>query len=885
MLKSKSVAKIIEDELNSINADEQFKILDSVGDYKGSKINGILKQGKSTITPIMNYINATVPYTLEIIVPYQCGEDRTDNIVNIVNSFIKKLNGKVKVANGGKIIFLFDTINLNEYETRATVGSSAKLGVTFVVNYSNKDVGTKYEMALLNNDFVGTINTRYFKDQEEQYKWYYNKITNAPFSELLTPNINSLVISQQRYINDIGTDTNELSMYNYAIIRETKEDGTINHYYYEVTNANVDQYNILSVDLKMDTLQTWYFNPNIEFDDCFVTKADINRFVQHPEVTNMVKFDTSIDSPLFERENIKNVTKRLVSREVIKPNRINYGGSDVNNWIEENVLGWYYLYLSSNKRFKVGGFSASWKGSEGVPETRLKPLQYLHKEWEERTGHDTDNYDNIVGTMYNTMVCVAFPVMKTNKKMYMGEVAQDSTFENPNFTSNILEFSLNGLNDFISENGTDYIYAMKFSQVCPLTHITGAILDSNRKPSEDGDLYLFGRLGEQSYKDGIDEYTYKVLLRQNTSGFDVINAVSSSPYQRPTDSIEYGMINVLVQYNINMEFDYHIGAENFEFWKTHIVGAEHDIKFNPKLLSSDYSSIVLSDSLQNGAEYDILKLGQSQQTIVYTEALTPDVTRRYIRFKCNDGYYNSQLSENLTGYVVTDDTSVILESSAYQSMLANNKNFFLQNSVNRDAELARTNIGIGGTIASSVLGIVGSAATGAVMGGGIPGAIAGVGIGIANTAVGIGTTLANSYKSQEISRINEELTVDNLKNAPNSINGAKGNVIFNSMYSEMGIVVERHEILPHEKKIVDDNINMYGMTLNRVVNIKDYDNIRRFHNYIEANIEGIKGISISNAIREDIRQRFTNGVRFWNMVDGDFVISYQKENYERWLED
>ena len=198
-------------------------------------------------------------------------------------------------------------------ETRATVGQSLILGLSFSVDYSNKDVGTKYEMALIDNEFAGTINTRYFDNQEDQMDWYDTKIetTKAGWNDLLNPNINALVLSSQRYTNDSGEDVNELLMYNYAIIRETKGNNK-KYYYYEITNANVTNANIITLDLKMDTLQTWYFDADIEFSDCMVERACIDRFIDNEDGT--VSFDCSETSPLFESEETEALPKRVVNR-------------------------------------------------------------------------------------------------------------------------------------------------------------------------------------------------------------------------------------------------------------------------------------------------------------------------------------------------------------------------------------------------------------------------------------------------------------------------------------------------------------------------------------------------------------------------------------------
>lgn len=74
-------------------------------------------------------------------------------------------------------------------------------------------------------------------------------------------------------------------------------------------------------------------------------------------------------------------------------------------------------------------------------------------------------------------------------------------------------------------------------------------------------------------------------------------------------------------------------------------------------------------------------------------------------------------------------------------------------------------------------------------------------------------------------------------------------------------------------------MNLYRYTYNQLDNIKNCDNIRHYHNYIQADITNIEGVSISNQIRDDIKNRFQQGLRFWNNDD----IQYDMENYENFL--
>ena len=851
MLKSKSVAKLIENQLNKNTKDEKFRVVYEVGSYKGTDINCVLKQGKGVIKPIANYTNVNMPYTLEVIMPVQCGEDRIDNVVDIVNEFIMAWNGKVKSIDDGKAVFLINPLEIGSYDSRATVGQSVIIKLDFNVEYSTS-VGTKYEMALITTPFeYGTQNVRKFKDFDEKDAWVKAHVqnTNAPFCEILAPNLNSLVITQQRYLNPSEVDINDLLMHNYAIIKETKVDNSVKYYCYYVTNANIDQYNMVVVDLTMDTLTTFY--DELEFGDCFINKADINRWIDNGDGT--VSFDTSVNSELFEREDVKDVSKRLVKRDVInKFNEVLYGG--INDWLNENVIGWYYVFVSSNSLIRVPNSSYK-EQSSSIAKAKLKSIVYKNKSMAE----DVPLYNVIDNSFYNTIVCCAFPLMKTNKKIYFAKVEErkdDTGLITGYSISDKLEISNKSLEYFLQDLGSDYVYSLKFSQVPPFKYVDGIFIDINNNVVQDkkGNLLLKGETKQQKFTHNGNQYSYNVLAPLYLSSGNEVEAVE----HYGTNGISYGLLNVLGQVNINIDMPYTINDVNFTFKKSEIVNSKHDLRFNPKLLSADYKGLVLSDNLQNGSEYDILKLGNKNLTITYTEALTPDITKKYIRLSGLSGYYVPEVADNLTGYVVSDDTSFIIEGSQYQSMLANNKNFFLQNSINRQNNITQTQL-------STITSLGSSLASGGI-------------IGALNNVIGISGNIANTLINNNNSRISEGLTVDNLKNAPNSINGAKGNVIFNAMYSDMGVVVEIYDILPNEKKMIDDSINMNGMTLNKVENIKKYDNMRAYHNYIQANIENIKG-NISSPIRDDIRKRFANGIRFWNVDE----ISYEKENYERWL--
>ena len=142
-------------------------------------------------------------------------------------------------------------------------------------------------------------------------------------------------------------------------------------------------------------------------------------------------------------------------------------------------------------------------------------------------------------------------------------------------------------------------------------------------------------------------------------------------------------------------------------------------------------------------------------------------------------------------------------------------------------------------------------------------------------ASGIGTA-ANTA----LELIDRSMTIDNLKSSPDQMKNANGSVIFNLFVMDIGLYVEEYSALDGDLKSANDFMDLYGFTFNTVANVKDYVNIRKYHNYVKAQLQSISG-NLSNVARQDLRQRFANGIRFWNQDN----VSYEYENYELRLEE
>lgn len=693
-------------------------------------------------------------------------------------------------------------------DTSAQPTKTSMFNITFT-DVDNGAGSVKYYLALCDTIFDNNSeNTRFFEAtstktaQQVQIEYWESKIS-CDYEQIKAPNLNSIDITSQVYKNTNNYELFDLTNKNYAIIKVEQNGTPIRYYYYFITNAQIGAQNQVLFDLKLDTIQTYIFNEDLEFSDCFISKAHLNRWIDNGDGT--VSFDGTVNSKLFEREDVQNVAKRLIRREKISLyQNITNITNEVIQWLEENVICWEYVFLDPNHGYTVGGYTTS--------------IYFL----------STRIYNSENDGWIDSQLCAScVPILKGNKRIYINPDFQgDYVFDEPQLVNQ------NAMQYFLDANsGGEFVFGIKLSSQHPFNDLASTV---TWELSDDGnDLYIGGRWSsnisttQNLGSDWSNGGTHFKNTNNNTSNVGIL-------YVREQEPSFSAQITTSFIYSYN---------------KTEIVGANKNYKWNPKLLSSDYASIEIGND--NGTfAYDAQKINKENIKILFTEPLNPDITKNYIRYEGNnEDIYITDTNQNFTGYVDNNDTSIILVTTNYQTMIANNKNYFLQNSINRVSNVANGLVSTGLNLATGNLGAAVSSTVG--------------------TAAGLFSSL-----------INEKLTVDNMKNAPSSTNNSKGNILLNFMTAKIGPYVEEYDILPNEKSVINDYMDLFGFNYNQVDNIKNIWNIRKYHNYVQANIDAISGVSMSNTARADIKQRFQNGIRFWNSDN----IQYNLENYEKWLE-
>lgn len=659
-----------------------------------------------------------------------------------------------------------------------------------------------FQAVLTNVKFdIDCRNVLYFENREAQEN-YFSVASLFSSAQSINFNAGSLIETTIIYQVQENESINDILSKNYCIIKDNNENATLKYYYYFIKNIIQDSGNQVKVWLELDIFQTYFID--IEFSDCEILKAHLNRFVDNGDGT--VSFDGRINSPLFEREDIKNVAKRLVSRNKVSlyKNITNITPEAI-KWLDENVLAWIYVYLDSSHGFNV-------KDSEGNNTTAY----FLET--------NINAFEN-AGKINTKLTAACVPIMRSGKQLrYNVNISFPETTFNLIANANILDYFLE------NNNGASYVFSMKVSPNPPFYNLRNNVSFSINE--DENILTISGSFSQNT--------STTASLGSDFSNGDLHIKITDKQNNYALLYVDNQAAAIETDFETNIKYT---------FQKSEIIGAQKNPKFNPKLLSSDFMSVNIGN--ENGNfEYDAQKLNSSKIELLYTEPFSADITKTYIRFKGKEeGLYIKETSQNFTGEVNSNDTSLVLITTAYQQMLANNKNYFLQNTINRVQNAASGLLGMGMNIATQNYGAA------------------------VSSGVGIVGGLVSSI-------INEKLTVDNLKAAPSSIQNAKGNILLNVMSSELGLIVEMFDILPNEKIIINDYMCQYGFTVNKIGNIKQFINNRKYYNYIEAEIQETSGINISRTVHERFKELFARGVRFWN-VDS---FSYDLENYEKWLE-
>ena len=674
-----------------------------------------------------------------------------------------------------------------------------------------------FKVALTNvpfdNDYRNNIRFNNRTEQENAFDIpnIFNNAISVNFNagNLLTPTIYHRVVDSNAL--------NDLLSYNYCVVENAQPNATLRYLYYFIVNSAQDSNNQIKLDLEMDLIQTYYMD--LTFGDSFIFKAHLNRFVY--DTASRVKFDTSPESKLYVREDIKNLAKRPVERKRLKFgfNQYDIPSEDLTEVLDSMVYCWVYIYCYQ----KDGGYKF-W-----LRNTEADTISYTAT-----TKFDIDDLQPFAYT--NPYIVFCYPIYKNTTNKIRFNNTLDSTRP-------VVTISEDGFNKFLNENGGEVnIISIKLSILPPF--IIGQYIKGSDWDIDSNGITFFKRIPS-------DNNSFKNLLFY-LSDFSGDNQGLIGVYNQRIDGIsvfsqDIDMSQYASGYGVEMSFN-----------KSEIIDSDYNEKYNPKLLSYDFKHLSLTNDISN-YDYDILKLGTENNilSVGYSEVLNPDITRGYARIIINGGVYNLAFNNNFRGLVFSQDNSQPYSVNNLESFMSQNKNFYTQRGLDASASYMSG-------ITNTLVGI------------------------ITNSPSGITGGLNSIYKTTT-DLINSNLTLDNMRSAPEQVKNANGTALLNLGVNELALYLDLYSALPSEIKIAADSMNVYGFNYNQYDNIKNVDNIRKYFNYVRADVETITApINISNKIHNKLRDIFRTGIRLWNWIDGktfNNLFDYSKENYENWLEE
>lgn len=684
------------------------------------------------------------------------------------------------------------------------------------------------------------------REQQQQFFGVETLFANAQNVNLLKGNFFNLEIPWKVS----GDDLRAMESYNYCIIREVVGEN-YRYYYYFITNMRYDQSNQFILSLELDVINTYYIDAI--FSDGLINRAHLNRWKTPYKENNVwrVKFDNSETSPMLIPDINNDLSKYIVSRTESK--MVIFSGNErlnsINNWLNDNIECWEYIFLTKSSTV-IGsvGFPYNFKemstAENSITEGLFPPTYLLD------TNQQTTSFNN-----YYTFICI--PIYKSTKIMYFTYFG--TQYNIGSITNPLGETKFRELN-----NDASYYIGKILSKIPPFYTLQDTEPLQNASIDNDGNLNLGNGFS-------LNVPTGRCDVGNITQAYHVGDKVCilgpKAEYSLVGTPLFYKMKTTYELESINIPF-------TIDFPISDIVGANYSSRFNPKLLSSYYTSMRVINDNGESYTYDLQKINRSDIPLLYSEIPLPAVTRKYVRLNSteliNCGLYTPPTAHNLTGLVVSQDCNLTYSNDQLAEYLANNRN----------AQTQLTTRGVQG-LSKAIMNGVSAIAFGDALAGS-----RGITAGTANAVTGILSSGIDWVASQ----YNFNLTKDNMAGAPDQIKNANGEILFNMVYDNLGVYVEIECGIPQEIEREAERMNLFGFKLNRLGNIKTYDNIRKYFNFVQGVVETVMYRDVDNQVKavpnivlSKLKDIFNKGVRFWNYAGGKF-IDYSKENYELYLD-
>lgn len=692
-----------------------------------------------------------------------------------------------------------------------------------------------YQIALTNVPFDRSyMNVIRFSSRADQQEYFgvSTLFASAPSCNLKA----GTLLTTQITVEAAAYNLQPMMNYNYCIVKDNTAAATFPYLYYFVLAIRHVSGAVLQVDVELDVMQTYYID--LTFSDCMIRRAHLNRWSSAiPEVS----FDNSVDSALLNNDGVT-VAKRLKKRTKISFHPDLSENSDFNEMLDYFQPFWVYIYISQEGAATLFGDElTAWA------------------------------YRLVVSEMNTGVCCLVAPLFYSYPDNWTGDTIRHGI---------TVRFTGSGQYNW---NFHDLLMVLESKSLLPYIY---NIKVSPKSPFQ-----------AKEYSEGVD-YKNNQTTGQPAPLIEILSPSAFGLYPIHMQSTGEWVYDTYIcfvtkQTNEPEKASYTISKET-TFFKSDIVGKFEDIKYNPKLLSSDVYEVRIVDYQGNYFSYDPQKLNRQEITLLLSEPLTSAAASGYVRIQDIEGSAFDNGAQNaFIGLVYSNDVSIPFSVDQLSSFLSQNKNFMAIQQSQRDYVSEVTDIDISHRNASAVLSLAKGVGTGLgkAAGGDLVGGLGGVAdslLSFANSQIDNSALLAKANATNELSAINQAYTLDNMKSAPSSLKNAQGNVFLGMQASNEGgpyLYVEEYEAVEQDLYKLNDFYSMFGFKYERRGNIKGFDNVRYYHNYIQADLENVNiNGNLSNLVREKIRAIFSTGVRFWNYHPGiNISFSYNMENYENAL--
>lgn len=345
-----------------------------------------------------------------------------------------------------------------------------------------------YSIKILNYNFDKDYdNVRLFENKDAQSRFFDN-IQNATKLDDVNFICKDLINASVTFYTNNFISLKKLLNYNYAVITNSDNNEKL---YFFINSIEQGSGGLIILNMTIDVFNTYIFD--ITFSKAQIERAHIDRWIKSG---NTVNFNFNENSNLFEREQIKDLSKRLTYKEKMLAHYDTTANSQFNQWLNENVACWVYIYLS--------------EGSYNHQPT--EPLTV-------KTDIYNIRYKNKTSLQAGATAVLCYPVYKPNAT---GRIIEKKIINEKTYSFNV---SSEGWIDFKQVNDITP-YTIKYSILAPF-NFKG--YTSNDYDIENGNLVI------KNY-DNINRlyfYPYKSML------FNVSNQDISQPVSMTVNKLTY----------------------------------------------------------------------------------------------------------------------------------------------------------------------------------------------------------------------------------------------------------------------------------------------------------------------------------------------------------